>query len=171
MHCLVHHSCFYNVKRRSKTASCETSHECTNKVKHHCVRYLCVLQKHLLILVIRCNFSSVNDWISHKVWYDSYPQSCYPISSNGLLITVNGSCVLDLWRISRPGLGLESNFDDVSRISNSDADSPCSETSSYLNGERRIFSRLELSSIQCPYRNIETNSQTSKNKLSLKSGC
>ena len=56
-----HHAGLGHVEGGAEDQGCKTCHSCTHYVQGDAVFHSCVLQNHLFVLIIRCDFSSIND--------------------------------------------------------------------------------------------------------------
>src|SRR6185436_10593514 len=124
----VHHTGLHDIKGRADTGGIETSHHGADKVKHHCVRYLSVLKEHLLILIVTSNLSCVDHRVSQDIGEKTNPETTNSISSDDLSIAIESALVSDRCRVNRPVLCLQSDLDDISRVSEGYSNGSCTQT-------------------------------------------
>lgn len=164
-----HHSCLCDVEGWAEDASGEASHWGAENVKRNSISDWGVLKYHLLVLIIRCDFSCVDDGVSENVWNNTNPETCNTSSCVSLSVAINCSIVeLGLWWISR-ALALKSNLDEISWISYWNTNSTSCHSCKNLGCECWVLTWLEFTCDQGTHWNVETNSESCEHNLSLKS--
>mgnify|MGYP001598752499 FL=1 len=118
----AHHSCLNHIKWRSEASSCKSSQKSTSHVKRNTILHWSVLKHHLFVLIICCYFCCIDDWVSHDIRNNSYPEPRYTISRNCFLIAIKGSFIFILRKVII--LWLQSNFDNISWICHRNSDCP-----------------------------------------------
>lgn len=82
----------------------------------------------LLVLIVRSDFSCVDDGVPHDVWQQTDPKASHTFIGNDLFVAVHRAGVRSLlfWKAA---LSLKTDFDDVSWVGNRDSDSASGHTS------------------------------------------
>ena len=123
-HVPTHHACLNHVKGRTKARGSEPSEEATSEVQKDVVGEMCVLQEHLLVLVVGCDLRSVNDGVPQDIRDDSEPQSLNSFVLDDLAVAIESAVVLDLGGVVAAPLGLQSHFHHVEGIRDTYANGP-----------------------------------------------
>ncbi len=125
-----------------------------------------VLNRNLLKLIIRCQLSCVNDRISHNVWHDTNPETERTLISNNFRVAVHRTSVRTLCR-RKTTLCLHSNFNYISWVCNRNTNCTSCHTSCDLLEQSWVLARGEGTADHVSHWYIQTNTETSKHKLSL----
>jgi hypothetical protein len=88
-----HHSGLGDIERRPKDASSEASHGSAKDMQGHAITHTCVLQDHLLVLIVGGDFGSVDHRVTEDVGDDTDPEATEAASLIGLTVAVDGAIV------------------------------------------------------------------------------
>lgn len=93
---LVHQASFENVDGRSNNDGVESSSESAERVKRKSFAHAESLCEDLFVSIVRSKLSCVNDRVTHHIGDDSNPKTGKSISSEDLLVAVEGAIVASL---------------------------------------------------------------------------
>lgn len=108
----THESSLDYISRASNYCSNETSHKTCGEMKLNAFLHWCVLEKHLLELIVAGHFSNINTYVSYNVRLDSSVESKEPFISINVSINSIWWWHLSTWSYFSCK-GLHSDLDNV----------------------------------------------------------
>ena len=122
----------------------------------------------LLVLIVRSDFSCIDNRVPHDVWEEADPKTSDTFVGNDFFIAVHRTIVRTLlfWESA---LSLKTDFYNVSGVGNGDADSTSGHTSKDFLNQSWVLTWGEGASNHVSHRDVKTDANSCKNDLSLES--